>query len=88
MIKKIENGDISQTSGGLIVEVAFPNNTNEYQKECFNKGQKYVIKMPDGSIYTSPLLDASQAKRLEHMLFGDEANTKQYRSVTGKMVDF
>ena len=88
MIKKIENGEVSQVAGGLIAEV-IQLESNEEPSEN-RDGARFLVVDPGqpGKIMVHRTLTAEEAIEAEGLIFGDKANTKQYRALTGEMVDF
>jgi len=81
MIKKIENGDVSQIAGGQIVEVI----------QLSGKGKKdttFAVVDQNGKPLVAHPLNAEDAKKAELNFFGNTANITQYKDKTGKMVDF
>ena len=90
MIKKIENGDVSQVAGGQIAEVITFNTTDKKPKNTTRDGARFLVVDPDqnGKLMVHRSLTAEEAIDAEKALFGDKANTKQYKALTGKMINF
>ncbi len=88
MIKKIENGDVAQVSGGLIRKVI--RLKGKKSKEEFREGATFIVVDPDQKtkLMVHRCLTAEEAIEAEKALFGDKANTTQYLALTDKMVDF
>lgn len=88
--KKIENGDVKQVAGGQIVEVVTFNTTDKKAKNTARDGARFLVVDPNqnGKIMVHRSLTAEEAIEAEEALFGSKANTKQYKALTGKMVDF
>ncbi len=89
MIKKIENGDVAQVSGGLIREVIRLKGPEVADYE-FREGARFIVVDPDQKtkLMVHRCLTAEEAIEAEKALFGDKANTTQYLALTDKMVDF
>lgn len=90
MIKKIENGDVSQVSGGLIRAVLRLRGKGKKSKAEVREGANFLVVDPEQKMkwMVPRVLTAEEAIEAEGLIFGDKANTTQYLALTGKMVDF
>ena len=54
------------------------------------EGAKFLVVDPDqnGKLMVHRTLTAEEAREAEQALFGNKANTKQYKATTGNMVNF
>lgn len=94
MIKRIENGDVSQVAGGEIKQVlrlpggrrvkGTPINTSSNPLA----GCQFIVTDGTGKLLVPCAMNADDARDAERRLLGDKANTTQYLALTGKMVDF
>lgn len=86
MIKKIENGDVAQISSGLVREVLTLRGKGKKSRE----GAKFIVVDPNQKtkLMIHRSLTAENAIEAEQALFGKNANTTQYLTLTGKMVGF
>lgn len=94
MIKKIENGDVSQVSGGEIKQVLRLQGGHRVMGIPIKKSSnlpadcQFIVTDETGKPLVPYTMNADDARDAERRLLGDKANPNQYRALTGRMVDF